>query len=81
MTLLLFGGDGAIARSAGEQTAKRLRAIFECFLFASKFQNFLHPIEQFLINEWRVLALIYFATVFEMAVVKRVGEHPCHLVF
>src|SRR3990167_5208052 len=79
---LVLGGDRKAALAAPQEAAVRLRLIHRLVVRATaKREDFLHLVEQLLVHDGRMCALVHFAAIGEMAEVKRVGEQECYLVF
>src|SRR3989338_12352 len=79
---LVLGGDRKAALAAPQEAAVRLRLVRRLVVCATaERKDFLHIVEQLLVHDRRMCALVHFAAVGEMAEVKRVGEQECYLVF
>ncbi|QQS70831.1 hypothetical protein IPP92_00830 [Candidatus Saccharibacteria bacterium] len=77
----LFGSNRHIAHTASQQATKRLRSSCAFLRVATLSDYCLHLVKQPFFNNSFMFALVDFAAIAEMPIVKRVCQHFLDLVF
>ncbi|MGB4800847.1 MAG: hypothetical protein WBP03_05025 [Candidatus Saccharimonadales bacterium] len=77
-----FASNHEVARTAAQQAAKDFGVVVFGLAWATThFKHSLHLIKKFLAHNWRMFALVEFANIAKVSVVKRIGKNIFDLVF
>jgi len=81
MTFLLLGGYAHAALAATQESAKSFRLFLGRLRVSASGKDNLNLVEEVLVYERRMFALVYFAAIAKMTVVKRIDENESRSVF